>query len=84
MKAPQYKGGDYSHEDPGKVARTAEAIARRDADRETAQAPAAKLPEAPVKAALAWLDRAWQWPLDREKLVRGVVAAYQEAANAKR
>lgn len=37
-----------------------------------------------LDAALAWLDKNWKFGITRESLVRGVVAAYQEAANAKR
>lgn len=44
----------------------------------------AELPSAPVAAAAEWLDKNWKWPLDRETLVRGIVAAYQEAESAKR
>ena len=47
--------------------------------RKAAQEPMAKLPDAPVAAALAWLDKAWKWPLDRDTLVRGIVAAYKKA-----
>lgn len=42
------------------------------------------LPAGPVAAAVLALDKAWKWPLDRECLVRIVVAAYKDAENAKR
>lgn len=44
----------------------------------------ADLPAASIAAAAEWLDKNWKWPLDRETLVRGIVAAYQEAESAKR
>lgn len=49
------------------------------------KAAAVEAPKDPgLLAALAWLDANWKHPLDRETLVRGIVGAYNGAANAKR